>query len=245
MFERQLAEADLIVLNKRDLLGEGERARLREAAAEAFPASLYWNCALRRLRTRCAGSTSSTRCVRRRTGPSSTSTMGATEAGSAELAWLDERLVIEDRAGISSDGSRCRAAVLAVVRGLSRHMEGAGLGHVKIFVSAPDFEGKLSLTAGDFVDPDRAPDLGLPEFRARRTVVALNARIQTDPALLADALSAAVDEARISAGVSIEEEDRSAFQARRTAAPASHVLIPGPISKRVKLSKEHPVLFLP
>jgi Ni2+-binding GTPase involved in maturation of urease and hydrogenase len=217
VFDRQLEEADLLVLNKRDLLDEADRAELRSLATKAWPGkpsieisgstaegAAAWLAALDR--PRAAGARKSLDIDYDRYG-----------AGEAELAWLDERIVIEDLGGFSSDGGRCRAAVLAFVLRLAGDLAEASLavGHIKLQVSAPGFESKLSLAAGDFLPGASAAaalvEARLGPFEARRVMVSLNARAQTDPGTLASLAAAAAEAARLEAGVSLREEDRSAF----------------------------------
>jgi Ni2+-binding GTPase involved in maturation of urease and hydrogenase len=218
VFDRQLEEAELLVLNKRDLLSGAERASLKALAAEAWP---------EKRGIEISGSTDegSAAWLEALSLPGASGgresldiDYGRYGSGESELAWLDERLVVEDSGGLSSDGSRCRSAVLAFVLRFARGLAEAGLavGHLKLQVSAPPFEGKISLSAGDFLPG--AADLGfvleaqLGPFAARRALVSLNARAQAAPEALAALASAAAEAARREAGASLREEDRSAFR---------------------------------
>jgi Ni2+-binding GTPase involved in maturation of urease and hydrogenase len=220
LFGRQLEEADILVLNKRDLLAEGERARLPGLAAAAWPGKALleisgstdegvsaWLAALEAARERIPR-------------PPLDIDYERYGSGERELSWLDEALVIEDSGGLASDGGRCRRAIVDFVLGL---VDGLGpasrsIGHLKLHVAAAGYEGKLGLTAGDFLGPAEPRSLveaQLPPFTVRRALVAINARAQLSPELLSSAVGAAVEGARRSAGVSIAEEDRSAFRPGR------------------------------
>jgi Ni2+-binding GTPase involved in maturation of urease and hydrogenase len=218
VFDRQLEEADLLVLNKRDLLPEGDRAALRALAAEAWPGKEAIEISGSTEEGASAWLESLARPRAARGGESLDIDYGRYGSGERELSWLDERLVIEDAGGLSSDGGRCRAAALAFALGLAGGLAEAGLavGHLKLQVSAADFEGKLSLSAGDLVAGGRPAaaliEAQLPRFSARRATVSLNARVQCSPDELAAIAGAAAEKARREAGVSIAEEDRSAFR---------------------------------
>ncbi len=227
VFDRQLEEAELLVLNKRDLLGEAEGAELRALAEKAWPG---------KARIEISGSTEegAAAWLAALDAPRAPGPLGRLEldyerygAGEAELAWLDERLAIEDEGGLASDGSRCRSAVLAFARSMARGLAEAGMavGHLKLQVSAPPagaapaFEAKLSLTASDFLpgapDPAAVLEARLGPFSARRVMVSLNARVQAAPEALAALAAAAAEAARREAGVRLREEDRSAFSPDR------------------------------
>jgi Ni2+-binding GTPase involved in maturation of urease and hydrogenase len=227
LFDRQLEEADLLVLNKRDLLAEGDRAKLAALAAAAWPGkrliamsgsteegAAAWLAAME-------GGSSGSRREDTRRDPLEID-YARYGAGERELAWLDERLLLEDGAGLSSDGGRCRSAILEFALGFARGLglSALSVGHLKLHVSAGSWEGKMSLTAGDALGgPDGAPvdierliEAQLPRFSARRASVAVNARVQASPEELAAIASAAAESARRSTGISITEEDRSAFR---------------------------------
>jgi Ni2+-binding GTPase involved in maturation of urease and hydrogenase len=212
VFDRQIEEADLLVLNKRDLLKGEERGALRAAVAAVYPDKPCLEyCAadgLEAARWLELLDPTGTPAVR----PALAIDYTRYGRGERELAWLDERLIIQDTGGLASDGTRCRAAVLALVRGLARRLDGAAVGHVKFFVSVPGLDAKLGMTASDLLGEGFDPGRDLPPFVARRATVALNARVQTDPATLAAAVAAAINDARRAASVSIAEEDRSAFR---------------------------------
>jgi Ni2+-binding GTPase involved in maturation of urease and hydrogenase len=220
LFDRQLEEADLLVLNKRDLLSAADRDRLRGLAAAAWPGKEL---------VEISGSTAegagawlaALRAPPRPARPRQALEIDYARYGSGEreLSWLDERLVIEDRGGLSSDGRRCRRAAadfaLRFAEGLLA--SSLALGHLKLQVSAPGFEGKLSLTAGDLVagaagDLRALVEARLPPFEARRAAVAVNARAQATPEELSAIAVSAAESARRSAGVAIAEEERRAFR---------------------------------
>ena len=135
LFDRQLEEADLLVLNKRDLLAEGDRAKLAALAAAAWPGkrliamsgsteegAAAWLAAMDggpswNLREDTRREDTRREDTRRDTLEIDYARYGA---GERELAWLDERLLLEDGAGLSSDGGRCRSAILAFALGFAR-----------------------------------------------------------------------------------------------------------------------------
>ncbi len=228
VFDRQLEEADLIVLNKRDLLSPPDRARLLSLASAAWPGkklleisgsseegAAAWLAAIESARGGRDG-----RGTGARDGPALEIDYERYGSGERELSWLDERLLIEDSGGLSSDGGRCRRAVLEFARGLAEGLlaSGLALGHLKLHVSAGSYEGKIGLTGGDFLAVATAAELGsmlegqLPAFEARRASVAVNARAQAAPEELSALASMAAESARRSALVAIAEEGRSAFR---------------------------------
>lgn len=222
LFDRQLEEADLLVLNKRDLLAEGDRARLSGLAAAAWPGKELLAISGSTEEGAAAWLAAIDGGPGRRSRDPLEIDYARYGSGERELAWLDERLLLVDSAGLSSDGGRCRRAILefaiSFARGLG--LRSLSIGHLKLHVSAGSWEGKIGLTAGDSVggqggasaDIERLLETQLPLFSARRASVVVNARVQASPEEIAAVAVAAAESARRSTGVSITEEDRSAFR---------------------------------
>lgn len=105
ILDRQLDEADILVLNKRDLLAETNGRRLAELAASAWPEKPILEI---------SGSTEEgiRQWIEAMGSASVDRERSALEIdyerygpGERELSWLDERLVIEDRGGLASGGT--------------------------------------------------------------------------------------------------------------------------------------------
>ncbi len=213
LFDRQLEEADLIVLNKRDLLSQADRNKLAKLAALAWPGKPSIEISGSDLE----GAEAWLEAMRSlpegpREGLPLEIDYSRYGSGEMELSWLDERLVMTDAGGLSSDGTRCRTAVVVFLRELAKELAGKPIGHLKLFVRAPGLEVKVGITSGDFLGEAFDAGRDVPAFYARRADVTVNARVRTDPAALSGAVSAAAAAAGRIAGVAIREEDRSAFR---------------------------------
>lgn len=233
LFDRQLEEAELIVLNKRDLLGSSERAELRAAAVRAYPhARILEICAMEpegpeawlviaESLAKSAVAQENNPSVRRNLSPPMEIDYGRYGRGERELSWLDERLLIEDPSASNFTGERCRYAALALMRELWKRttMNGKAPGHVKCLVSAGGEHYKLGYSSGDALHGGQGSggvfpfsDADLPMFRARSVTLILNARVMTDPENLLGLVSEAIEAVRADSGVVIVQQDRSAFR---------------------------------
>jgi Ni2+-binding GTPase involved in maturation of urease and hydrogenase len=224
VFDRQLAEADLIVLNKRDLLSAFDVDSLRDGVRTAYPGIPAILISAREGEGTAAWLEASLAPGLRgglaRSGGALDIDYGRYGSGELELAWLDERLRLEDRAGLASGGERCRAGALAFASALARALAGQGIavGHVKLQVSAEGYERKAGFAAADLMEGPEAAirelEAQLPPFRARHATVSVNARVQCSPGELSRAATAAAAQAR-ALGLDAVEEDRSAFRPGR------------------------------
>jgi hypothetical protein len=206
VFDRQLEEAGLLVVNKIDLLKDAERVRLAELAAGRYPSAraLFlsgreesgcgeWLSALNE-----RGSFSGGFALRN-------IDYGRYAAGELRLAWLDASL----RAQIPETApGALRDVFRAIVR--TARATGAGIGHIKVLAEASGHgDGqkgwKASATALAEDSADVLPDLCGP---VRLTI---NARMEMDAAkldfLVSDAVSKVLDEI----GASWKWERKDAF----------------------------------
>jgi len=233
LFDRQLEEAELIVLNKRDLLDSWERAELRAATISAYPhARVLEICAIEpegpetwfaeaESLAKSAAAQESDPSVRSNPPPPMNIDYGRYGRGERELSWLDVRILIEDPSETAHESYRCRDVTLALMHELWKRttMEGKAPGHVKVLVSAGGERYKLGYSSGDTLLRGQASearypfgDADLPMFRTKSVTLILNARVLTDPENLLGLVSEAIEAVRAEVGVKIVQEDRSAFR---------------------------------
>jgi Ni2+-binding GTPase involved in maturation of urease and hydrogenase len=192
IFDKQIEEAGLLILNKADLLGADEARRVERMARELYPPKTV------RLQNSLDGDAVDAwlRLLEEQAGAARA---GAIEidysrygAGEAELAWLDQKI------RLTAPRGRLREAVVALMGGL---LDGIGerrlpIGHVKFLVRCGDEEVKISSTSGDASQwRDEVP----PMFGREATVV-VNARVQAGAAVLEELAAAALQRARAHSG---------------------------------------------
>jgi Ni2+-binding GTPase involved in maturation of urease and hydrogenase len=193
LFDRQLAEADLLVLTKVDSLGVHERAEARrsiEALARGEPV----------LEMSATGGEGVGPWVDRLLGHDPLADRGldidydAYARGEAALAWLNATVDVRAEVGLGA-----RAVGEALMEEMGERLRQAGLyvPHVKVLVATSEGNARLALTRGD--GPARwvgGPDL-LPAEKEISAIV--NARAVTEPPVL----RALVEDAARAAGIGL------------------------------------------
>jgi G3E family GTPase len=204
IYQKQLEEADLIVLNKSDLLSNDQREKLIVFLKEQYPDKVIliqdstntdsiqiWLSVLSRLQP--PGSRRSLEIDYDRYAH-----------GERVLGWLDERLQIH-----SQDGSACEAAH-HLVREIQRRVHKAGIpiGHLKFLVDNGQEAKKYSYTtisgSGAFPEATPAP--------CNHVDILVNARVQADPILLDDLVKASISAMRDKYAVQVTIKASQAFQ---------------------------------
>lgn len=215
IFDQQLAEAGLLVVNKADLLAPDGLQELGGLVAERFGGvPVLYQDSLRMDGGKPASSAaggitgipewvvriqSGALGLPRRPLEMDYARYGAGEAG---LAWLDEE--------ISLQGAGMRAFMDTFLKALAGSLQAAGapVGHIKLLLRAVGSELKLSLTAGD--PPALDWTASLPELTGPVDLI-LNARVQIGAVALRRLVAQALSAASSAAGVSYAETAVSFF----------------------------------
>jgi len=202
LFDKQIDEAGLLVINKRDLLTETQADELLSLARVRYDDKsvrlqnslddaevLAWLSAL--TSGRATPPTGSLDIDYQRYG-----------AGEAVLAWLDERLTFTVPAGMG------RAVVTAFLRSVLSALgrQGAAIGHLKVMVDGEGTRTKVSFPTLATIGWEHE----IPELTGPRVEMLLNARVEMPADELRDLVHDAVAATR-SAGVSVTSADLSYF----------------------------------
>lgn len=185
IYLKQLEEADVIVINKRDTLTAPALARLDAALAERFPRALRFAVSARLgeglepwFRHVCDASQGA--------GTAMSVDYDLYAEGEALLGWLNATVAVDARAASSDDGN---TLVLALMSGIQARLQAAGaeIAHLKMTLAPDDGSGELAVA--NLVRSDRAPELAqtLSDGIGRAQLV-INLRAEADPDLLHAAL---------------------------------------------------------
>jgi G3E family GTPase len=195
VYRKQLEEANLIVINKCDLISEEQRAALEAALREAFPQAEVLSCAAK-------DGTGLTGWFEKVMGADCGD--GATmqidydtyAEGEALLGWLNTTIGLT--ADEPFDGN---ALLMDLTDRIGRRLKEAGfeIAHLKMTLDANDDAGNLSVVS--LVSSDGEPDLreSLLDRTDRGTLI-VNLRAEADPNLLEEVTKAALAESAAANG---------------------------------------------
>jgi hypothetical protein len=198
IYFKQLEEAGIIVVNKIDLIDEGQLTDLRRVMQQKYPDKIIlyqdsfaeggvgaWMKALA-----CPAALSSLEIDYAIYG-----------AGEALLAWLDQELVV-----ISPDG-RAVFAAIALTRRIDERIRECGypIGHLKFLL---DGKTKISYTA---LAAEEAGGVAVGAAAGSATLL-INARVQTAPDVLSRLVTEVVGEVEIGYGCKILIKKTASFQ---------------------------------
>jgi Ni2+-binding GTPase involved in maturation of urease and hydrogenase len=217
IFDKQIEEAEVLVLNKQDLFTKERMDELLKRATAAFPEqdirtmsateSRGIDAWLRTIKTRMFDRKRARRHLR-------TIDYGTYGRAEAMLAWLDVRLTL-----VSADGSG-RAAVGSLISRMIAELDARGVpsGHVKVFLSARSGAAtKLSFTAADLADytlsrnPHDVIGAQLPQSIDLPAELMINARVESSPVELSAVFEEAVRELQMAENAVIEIQSSDAF----------------------------------
>lgn len=201
IFDQQLAEGDLLVLNKADLLTPDESNELLDLASKRFPdktlllqSSLTPDGVVPWLMALTEGPA---------LPPALELDYGPYVAGAAEMAWLDEQVRFTPRDGQAQ--GYLQHFVELLLGGLRE--AGGPVAHLKLHIRSAEGGAKLSFTALD--DPDQHADL--PAILSGPITCTINARVQMDADRLRAIVERALAEALGGAGVAYHTTGATAF----------------------------------
>jgi Ni2+-binding GTPase involved in maturation of urease and hydrogenase len=184
IFDKQIEEAGILVINKRDLLSDSDAQKLVLLAQAAFPSKVLqlqnsldpgdiggWisllNANINKLQT------VSLDIDYQRYG-----------IGERKLAWLDETVVLHTLEG---EGRKAALTFLATLkRVISTH--NLPIGHIKVIIKGAYESVKLSFVA------EEVPgwEIDVPELSGASISILLNARVEGDPELLREIVHEAI-----------------------------------------------------
>jgi Ni2+-binding GTPase involved in maturation of urease and hydrogenase len=203
IYEKQLEEADIMVVNKIDLLNEEqlEPAKQLIEAEYGDKIILYQNSLSQESLQQWLTTITDFQNVSLR--PSLEIDYDMYGAGEAELAWLDEEIgiVTKDKSAVAA-GNMLINKIYDKITG-----QGYPIGHLKFLVDDGRQQRKLSYTA---IAVTTSNDESYTE--TERIIILINARVQATPVLLQKIVADAINETELSAACKIIENKLSAFQ---------------------------------
>ena len=235
LFERQLAEAPLVVATKADLVAAaaGDRAGLADALQAAFPGQ---RVLVQDSRT-AAGVAAWVRHVAAAGAVSALQPADALLPGvevdydrygaaEAALAWCDREVELTGIEGRAT--AAARTVIERVVAALRRG--DAAVGHLKFLIRDHYRDAKVSITAADLAHgggPGQdAWQAQLPDLAGVRVTLIVNARVEMD----AGALARLIDQAVAAAVAALNREPASVpVQVRTSSRSAFHPAYPEPV----------------
>lgn len=206
LYGKQIEEAGLLILNKRDLLSPGRGRLALDDARGRYPRKnirlqnsldiLQVNSWLDELEAM------SNKPVDLLSLPIDYNWYAA---GKAALAWLDTSF--EFQAEGTTD---MRPLAVDWITSLDREfrLHSIGVGHLKLMLQAGKTEAKVSLTAGDAVSWRRQ----IPDMRGKTLRALVNARAEYDPSQLHDLVTKAARSVAENHQCQMEEKDTEAFR---------------------------------
>lgn len=214
IFDQQLDEADLVVVNKIDLLDAETLAGLRELVQQRFPGKRVryqnshaasdvagWLAQL--------GDLDGTLTVQR-----SAIDYERYAHGEVQLAWMDQSYELHAAEG------QTRATLIALIELIQRRLNDARIpiAHLKMLVQPGQAQPlKLSLTGAEAGSPaDTIPDL--PD---RPVKLLVNARVEGDAATVRELITGAIADAARAVGATVRLEHEEAFHPAPPSPPAS------------------------
>lgn len=184
IFDKQLEEAGLLIINKTDLLSSTDVQNVRERAQQHYPD--------KRIITQTSTAEKDLLSwVKLLDGDPllSDKTLHIDYdrygAGEAELAWLNEEIAIQTAPGEGRQAAIC--FLENFLEGIAR--KGCTIGHFKVWIQAEDCELKLSFPT--LAQPDWQNDI--PHFPAGKFSLLLNARVQTSTHVLGEVLAQTIE----------------------------------------------------
>jgi G3E family GTPase len=203
IYKKQLEEADVLILNKADLLSEKQLDTLKETIASEYPDKIVL------LQNSLAEEDISTwlQTIEQFTGLHKRNSLSIDYniygAGEAHLAWLDKSIVIT----ASHDNAIFIAhkIVGAVFDAIQK--KSLPIGHLKFFLEAGDWNEKISFTT-----TSTSSNIPKQEQHAAAVKLLINARVQTEPLVLQTLVDDIVRKAENLYGCRISPEKWTVFK---------------------------------
>jgi Ni2+-binding GTPase involved in maturation of urease and hydrogenase len=203
IYKKQLEEADIIVVNKSDLLSESDLEKVCEILNVDYPGKelIVQNSLQKDDIKKWVDMLENFEPADRKALSIDYDVYGE---GEKKLAWLDKEIIIrtnDNSAGVVSE---------ALIRHIYAKINAAGLpiGHIKFFINDGVQQKKISFTT---VNHEGLQPVHVP-LNANDVSMLINARVQTDPALLEDIIDIAENEIAAHTGSTILVKKLAAFQ---------------------------------
>lgn len=204
IYQKQLEEADIIIVNKIDLITNEQLEAVTPLIASAYPGKkiLYQN-SLSEDSIKIWVDTLLTGFNNKLLRPALTVDYDLYGAGEAELAWLDEEVTIVTKDETAAD------ACYTLMKIINDKIMAGGypIGHLKFLMDSGLQQCKISFTS-IYAQPKQN------EFhiKAQRITLLINARVQVPPGVLQQLIDDATAETALTAGCTITQNSVACFK---------------------------------
>ncbi len=202
LFEKQMEEAEILVINKADLLEEDAVQEVQALAQKRFPGKI--------IRTQNSTSLADVRQWLDQLDRAGAQPLESLEIeytrygdGEAQLAWLDEEVELIVPAG--SGKSVVQRLVSAMLMDIQK--ERAPVGHLKLMVQAEQSYFKVSIPT--LLEEDWQAQI--PPIPGNRLNILINARIEMDAGLLRELVNRALQRVKTEMQVEVNQVGVSSF----------------------------------
>jgi G3E family GTPase len=202
IYKKQLEEADLIVLNKVDLITEQQLATADDVIRNEYPGKkiVYQNSLNHQ--DIVAWLNTLDEIAPHRERDSLSIDYDVYGNGEAQLAWLDKSLIIKSPLG--NGGFATRQIIRSIFNELRQQQ--LTIGHLKFFVKTDKWSDKFSFTTAS-----TSAEFKVPQENIQSVAMLINARIQTDPVTLEVLVDNVLEGVRTSESCTIVTERHSSF----------------------------------